>query len=232
MRHLRYLLFLGITYCGWFGHCWAQAPEARNLATDTLQPANASYYLPVSRIRTMSGQTLHVFLRESSSGQGPTLEFTWRHPLTLPRPKAVLIKLAQVRWVVTEGKYYEPVRLAGGEARLLAWRQLAGPRVELFDVAYPKAKAISFVPIAGQAAELLTRRDSSDYHHNWLLRRPGQQFMSLVPDKKKQFAPFMATYLADSPDLAPAIRTQAEGYRHDDVPNLIRRYNQDTNNLK
>lgn len=220
------ILFV-ITCLGWPGHCRAQAPEARNPATDTLQPANASYRLPVTRIGTMGGQTLYVFLRESSSGQGPTLEFTWRHPLTLPRPKLVLIKLAQVRWVITEGKYYEPVRLFRGEAQLLALWWLAGPQLELFDVAWPKAKVISYVPIAGQAADLLARRDSSDYNHNWLLRRPGQQFMSLIPPKKKAFASFLAGYLANRPDLASAIKAQAEGYRYDDVPLLVRLYNRE-----
>ncbi|MDJ0367542.1 hypothetical protein QMK33_20545 [Hymenobacter sp. H14-R3] len=58
------------------------------------------------------------------------------------------------------------------------------------------------------------------------MRRPGQPYMSFVPIKDKVFAPFLASYLADSPGLATPIRAQAEGYRYNDVPRLLRLYNQ------
>jgi hypothetical protein len=48
--------------------------------------------------------------------------------------------------------------------------------------------------------------------------------MTQVPSGKK-FAPFLATFLADAPDLAAAIRTGAEGYRYDDLPKLLNTYN-------
>ena len=214
-----------VTSCA---YATAQAVEARNLATDTLQPANAKYYLPVSRIRTLKGQTLYVFLRESSDGQSKVLEFTWRHPLTLPRPKPVIIKLSQVQWVVMQGNYCEPVRLRKGDVQTLAWRPLAGSPVELFTIAWPKARAISFVPLVGQATDLLAKRDSSDYQNYWLVRRSGQLYMQAVPTKKA-FAPFLAGYLADNPDLATAIRAQARGYGYDDVPHIIQQYNQAAN---
>ncbi|MDJ0363892.1 hypothetical protein QMK33_01910 [Hymenobacter sp. H14-R3] len=123
----------------------------------------------MTRIRTLKGQMPYVFLRESSDGQSKILEFTWRHPLALPRPKPLIIRLSQIKWVVMQGNYYEPVRLLEGDVQTLAWRRLAGPRVELFDIAWPKARAISFVPIVGQAVDLLARRDSSDYQHSWLV---------------------------------------------------------------
>jgi len=209
---------------------WAPGPRAqhvekRSLATDTLQPPNASYRLPLTRLGTTAGQRLYVFLRESSNGQTNVLEFTWRHPLTLPRPKPVTIKLDQVQWLSTSGQYYEPVRLLGTKAQMLAWRRLAGPRVELFDLAWPKSKAISFVPLVGQAAELLARRDSADYNHYWFVRRPGQQLMTFVPTKKN-FATFLADYLIDAPALAAAIRAGALGHRYADVPQLLAGYNQ------
>jgi hypothetical protein len=37
---------------------------------------------------------------------------------------------------------------------------------------------------------------------------------------------FLASYLADSPNLATAIRAQAEGYRNNDAPRLLQLYNQ------
>ena len=49
--------------------------------------------------------------------------------------------------------------------------------------------------------------------------------MTAVPDGKK-FAPFLADYLADAPELAAAIRAGTEGHRYDDVPQLLEAYNQ------
>jgi hypothetical protein len=224
MRFFFKAVILGSAWLGWATHTHAQAAEKRNLATDTLQPANSSYQMPVTRLGTITGQQLYVFLRESSNGQHNVLEFTWRHPLTLPRPKSVTIKLDQVQWVSTGGQYYEPVRLLGTKAQMLAWRRLAGPRVELFDIAWPKSKAISFVPLVGQAADLLVRRDSADYNHYWFLRRPGQQYMTFVPGKK-EFAAFLADYLVDAPALAAAIRAGAAGHRYADMPQLLATYN-------
>ena len=217
-------IVLNSAWLGWVPAAHAQAIEKCDLATDTLQPANASYQLPVTHLGTTSGQRLYVFLRESSNGQHNVLEFTWRHPLTLPRPKPVTIKLDQVQWLRTSGQYFEPVRLLGAKAQMLAWRRLAGPRVELFDIAWPKSKAISFVPLVGQAADLLAHRDSADYNHYWFVRRPGQQYMTLVP-LKKEFAPFLADYLIDAPALAAAIRAGAAGHRYTDVPQLLASYN-------
>jgi hypothetical protein len=224
MRFFFKIFILGSAWLGWATSARAQAAEQRNLATDTLQPANASYHMPVTRLGTTTGQRLYVFLRESSNGQTNVLEFTWRHPLSLPRPKLVTIKLDQVQWLSTSGQYYEPVRLLGTKAQMLAWRRLAGPRVELFDIAWPKNKAISFVPLVGQAADLLARRDSADYNHYWFLRRPGQQYMTFVPTKK-EFAAFLADYLVDAPALAAAIRASAAGHRYADVPQLLASYN-------
>jgi hypothetical protein len=225
MRFLFSFSILGSSLLGLVMQSHAQTSEARTLATDTLQPANATYYMPVTRLRTTGGQLLYVFLRESSSGQTNVLEFTWRHPLTLPRPKPVTIKLEQVQWLSTNGQYYEPVRLVGVKAQLLAWRRSAGPRVELFDIAWPKNKPLSYVPIVGQAADLLGKRDSADYNHYWFVRRPGQQHMTFVPPKK-EFAAFLADYLFDVPALAAAIRAGTIGYGYDDVPRLLRAYNQ------
>jgi hypothetical protein len=229
MRFFFSFCMLGFSLLGLATQTHAQTGEARTLATDTLQPVNTSYYMPVTRLRTTNGQLLYVFLRESSNGQTNALEFTWRHPLTLPRPKPVTIRLDQVQWLSTSGQYYEPVRLVGAKAQMLAWRRLAGPRVELFDIAWPKSKAISYVPLVGQAADLLRRRDSADYNHYWFLRRPGQQHMSFVPPKK-EFAPFLADYLFDASELGAAIRAGTVGYRYDDVPRLLQVYNQGPSN--
>jgi hypothetical protein len=40
----------------------AQTTDPRNLATDTLQPANPKRYHPISRIGTQNGQVLPVFI--------------------------------------------------------------------------------------------------------------------------------------------------------------------------
>lgn len=49
--------------------------------------------------------------------------------------------------------------------------------------------------------------------------------MTQVPDGKK-FAPFLADYLSNAPELAAAIRAGAEGHRYEDVPALLSTYNQ------
>ncbi|MVN75887.1 hypothetical protein GO988_06065 [Hymenobacter sp. HMF4947] len=200
----------------------AQATETHNLATDTIQPANAKYHFPVSRLGTAGGKQLFVFIT-SVSERGNGIEFTWRHPLVLPRPKPVFITSEQLQWVELSGRYYEPVRLPGESAHGLALRLQAGPKVELFDVATPKKG----VPIPVPGAVLWTGVFSSNYNHAWYLRRPGQTTMLAVPEGKK-FAPFLANYLADSPDLAAAIRATTAGHRYDDVPQVLARYNQQT----
>lgn len=202
------------------GQAAAQAGETHNLATDTVQPANAKYHFPVSRLGTAGGKQLYVFIT-SVSERGTGVEFTWRHPLVLPRPKPVFINSEQLQWVELSGRYYEPVRLPGESAHGLALRLQAGPKVELFDVATPKKG----VPIPVPGAVLWTGVFSSNYNHAWYLRRPGQKTMLAVPEGKK-FASFLADYLADAPDLAAAIRAAAAGHRYDDVPQVLASYNQ------
>lgn len=202
----------------------AQTAERRNLATDTLQPANAAYYRPVSRLGTVGGQRLHVFIT-SVSERGTGIEFTWRNPLAMPRPKPVFITSEQLQWVILDGHYYEPIRLAKEAAHGLALRLASGPRVEVFDVATPKKGMPIPLPAPGVTSLLWTGTFSHKYNHAWYLRRPGEKTMTQVPDGKK-FAPFLADYLADAPALSAAIRAGAENHRYDDVPTLLNTYNQ------
>lgn len=202
----------------------AQSPEVHNPAADTLQPANAKYHYPVSRLGTAKGQTLYVFIT-GVSDRGNGIEFTYRNPLTLPRPRPVFITSEQLQWVVLDGGYFEPVRLAGEKATSLARRLTQGARAELFDVATPKKG----VPIPSPTGGLLlwTGMFSNKYNHAYYLRRPGEKLMVQVPDGKK--APlFLADYFADAPDLAAALRMGAgsDGYHYADVPALVARYNQ------
>lgn len=201
----------------------AQTPEARNLATDTLQPTNAKYHYPVSRMGTVKGQQLYVFIT-SVSERGTGIEFTWRNPLSLPRPRPVFITSEQLQWVRLAGGYYEPVRLAGKPAHNLGRRLADGPRAELFDVATLKKG----VPIPSPTGGVLlwTGLFSEKYNHAYYLRRPGEKTMAPVPEGKKA-VPFLAIYFADAPDLAAAVRLGAgsEGYRFDDTPALVVRYN-------
>ncbi|QKG53860.1 hypothetical protein [Hymenobacter sp. BRD67] len=203
----------------------AQTTEARNLATDTLQPANAKYHFPVSRLGTAGGKQLYVFITNVSE-RGNGLEFTWRNPLVLPRPKPVFITSEQLQWVELSGKYYEPVRLPGESAHGLALRLLVGPRVEVFDVATPKKGVPVPLPVPGAVLVpvVWTGAFGDKYNHAWYLRRPGATTMTAVPEGKK-FAPFLADYLADSPEVAAAIRAGAEGHRYANVPQLLDAYN-------
>lgn len=213
------LLFVGAVLAS-TARLAAQTSEVRNLATDTLQPENASYYHAVSQIGTMGGKRLYVFL--DNFGVAPNLlEFTWRNPMTLPRPKLVRIKTEQIKWVRTEGVVYEPVRASGQETGVLAMRVSNGPRLALFDVATLK-KGIP-IPLAG-GGFIWTRAFSSSYNHAWYVRYPGETVMRAVP-KGRDFAPFAAALLGDASELAVAIQAKAEGHQHDDMPQLIDRYN-------
>jgi hypothetical protein len=205
----------------------AQTTEPRNLATDTLQPANAAYYRPVSRLGTVGGKQLYVFITNVSE-RGTGIEFTWRNPLAMPRPKPVFITSEQLQWVRLDGHYHEPIRVAKEAAHGLALRLAAGPRVEVFDVATPKKGVPIPLPLPGGGGSLLwTGTFRNKYNHAWYLRRPGEKTMTAVPDGK-QFAPFLADYLADAPELSTAIRARVEGHRYEDVPALLSTYNQST----
>jgi hypothetical protein len=219
------LFLLSSLLLGFFSYAVAQAPETRNLAVDTLQPANAKLHYPVSRFGSVGGTVFYVFIT-SVSERGNGLEFTWRNPLVLPHPKPVFITSEQLQWVRLDGQYSEPVRLAGEKAHGLAVRLLDGPRVELFDVATPKKGVPIPLPVPGALLVPIIRVGGKDkFNHDWYLRRPGEKTMTAVPAGKK-FSPFLADYLTDVPDLATAIRTGAEGYRYDDLPQLLRTYNQ------
>ncbi|MFD1873726.1 hypothetical protein [Hymenobacter bucti] len=225
VRSLLLSLLTGGALLGGASRAAAQTAEPRNLATDTLQPANAAYYRPVSRLGTVGGQQLHVFITNVSE-RGTGIEFTWRNPLAMPRPKPVFITSEQLQWVRLDGHYYEPVRVAKAAAHGLALRLATGPRVEVFDVATPKKGVPIPLPVPGGGGGLLwTGAFSAKYNHAWYLRRPGEKTMAPVPDGK-QFAPFLADYLADAPDLAAAIRAGAAGHRYEDVPALLSTYNQ------
>jgi hypothetical protein len=202
----------------------AQSPEARSLATDTLQPASAKYHFPVSQLGTAGGQKLYVFVTNVSE-RGNGVEFTYRNPLVLPRPKPVFITSEQLQWVRLSGQYYEPVRLPGKEAHSLALCLQTGPRVELFDVATAKKGVPIPLPMQGGLVPIIwTGAFGDKYNHAWYLRRPGEKTMTPVPDGKK-FAPFLAAYLADAPTLASAILAKADKHGYDDVPSLLTIYN-------
>jgi hypothetical protein len=203
----------------------AQSPVVRNLATDTLQPAQAKYHYPVSRLGTAGGQQLYVFITNVSE-RGNGVEFTYRNPLVLPRPKPVFITSEQLQWVRLGGQHYEPVRLPGKEAHGLALRLQTGPRVELFDVATLKKGVPIPLPMPGGGFTpiLWTGSFHEKYNHAWYLRRPGEKTMTQIPDGKK-FAPFLAAYLGDSPTLAATILAKTDKYGYDDAPSLLATYN-------
>jgi hypothetical protein len=202
----------------------AQRTEVRNPATDTVQPASAKYRYPVSQLGTAGGQTLYVFIT-SVSERGNGVEFTYRNPLVLPRPKPVFITCEQMQWVRLSGQYYEPVRLPGKEAHDLALRLQTGPRVELFDVATLKKGVPIPLPVPGGIVPIIwTGGFREKYNHAWYLRRPGEKTMTQIPDGKK-FAPFLAAYLADAPALAAAILAKTNKHGYDDVPSLLTTYN-------
>lgn len=224
MRFFLLALLTSSALLGGASRAAAQTAEPRNLATDTLQPANAAYYRPVSRLGTVGGQQLYVFIT-SVSERGTGIEFTWRNPLAMPRPKPVFITSEQLQWARLDGHYYEPIRVAQEKAHGLALRVAAGPRVELFDVATPKKGIPIPLPAPGITSLLWTGTFSNKYNHAWYLRRPGEKTMTQVPDGKK-FAPFLADYLGDAPELAAAIRTGAENHHYEDVPALLNTYNQ------
>jgi hypothetical protein len=203
----------------------AQSPAVHNPAVDTVQPASAKYQYPVSRLGTAGGQTLYVFITNVSE-RGNGVEFTYRNPLVLPRPKPVFITSEQLQWVLLGGQHYEPVRLPGKEAHGLALRLQTGPRVELFDVAILKKGVPIPLPMPGGGFTpiLWTGSFHEKYNHAWYLRRAGEKTMTQIPDGKK-FAPFLAAYLGDSPTLAASILAKADKYGYDDVPDLLATYN-------
>ena len=201
----------------------AQAPETHNPATDTIQPAEAKLHYPVSRFGSVGGKEYYVFIT-SVSERGNGIEFTWHNPLVLPHPKPVFITSEQLQWVQLNGNYCEPVRLPGEKAHGLAVRLQTGPKVEVFDVATPKKGVPIPVPLPGGGALFFWTGSGNKFNHDWYLRHPGEKHMTQVPGGKK-FAPFLATYVADVPELAAAIRTGAEGYRYDDLPKLLTTYN-------
>ena len=144
--------------------------------------------------------------------------------MTLPRPKPLIIKMAGVQWVRTGNVYYEPVHLLGQLYSGRAPRILAGPWVELFDVATLKRGVPIPLPVPGSGL-IWTGAFSSKYNHTWFLCRPSPTGLVQVPSGK-QFAPFLAEYLTDASALATAIRAGAEGHRHADVARLLEAYNQ------
>lgn len=221
---LKYCL-LGSVLLGGASQALAQAAEARNPATDTLQPADAKLSYPLTRFGSVGGKQYTVFVT-SISERGNGLEFTWRNPLVLPRPKPVFITSEQLQWVRLDGQYYEPVRLPGEHAHDLARRLAAGPRVEVFDVATPKKGVPIPIPLPGALfTPVVWTGSGNKFNHDWYLRRPGEKTMTSVPRGKK-FAPFLASYLADAPTLASAVRAEAEGHHYDDLPTLVGRYNE------
>ncbi|RZK23312.1 MAG: hypothetical protein EOO56_05575 [Hymenobacter sp.] len=217
--------FLSTLLLGSAGHAAAQTAETHNPATDTLQPAEAKLHYPVSHFGSVGGKQFYVFIT-SVSERGNGLEFTWRNPLVLPHPKPVFITSEQLQWVRREGQYYEPVRLPGEKAHGLALRLQAGPRVEVFDVATPKKGVPIPIPLpSGGGSFFWTGSLGNKFNHDWYLRRPGEKTMTQVPSGKK-FASFLASYLADAPALVAAINSGAEGYRYDDLPQLLHTYNE------
>jgi len=197
----------------------AQAPINQQLATDTLRPAGAKA-LPLLRIGTTGGQTLYVFHAETKP-DASGLYFTYRHPLTLPRPRLVLITTDKIRWLRWGTAYYEPIRLAGTKTGSLAERVVDGPAVELFDYATAKRGVPIPLPVGGVVMTgSLFKKDP--YNHDYYLRRPGEPTMTRVPEGKK-FAPFLMGYLRPGLPLLDSVRQEANGYRFADLPRLLAR---------
>jgi hypothetical protein len=225
-------LLIGIGLLGDASLAAAQTTEPRNLATDTLQPANPQRYHPVSRIGTRDGRMLFVFITElDMAGKG--VGFTYRHPLTLPRPQLVFLPSDQIAWLLVNGHYYEPIRQLGQPANGPALRLQAGPRVALFEVPTLNQQRVNkkLYKQWGPPSGLLpfyfywAPPFGSYFTHTYYLRRAAEATMVLVPSGLG-FAAFLADYLADSPELSAAIRAGTEGHRYEDVPALLNTYNQ------
>jgi hypothetical protein len=224
MRHFCHFLSASALALCCIARASAQSPAVHNPAIDTVQPASAKYQYPVSQLGTAGGQRLYIFITNVSE-RGNGVEFTYRNPLVLPRPRPVFITSEQLHWVRLGSQYYEPVRLPGKEAHDLALRLQTGPRAELFDVATLKKGVPIPLPVPGGLVPILwTGTFREKYKHAWYLRRPGEKTMTQIPDGKK-FAPFLAAYLGDSPSLAAAILAKADKHGYDDVPALLTTYN-------
>lgn len=207
-----------------FADAAAQSAEVHNPATDTLQP-KGGYYVPPALLCTSSGKVHYGFMDEANAVPYG-FYFTWRHPLSLPRPKPVVVKYTQVRWVRSKGRYFVPLHLPGRPFIGLIERRVAGPRLELFEQRAYEPGLIGVVPFVGLASIVhATAKDITNTWY-WYLRAPGDSTMTqLFSDKT--LGPTLASFLRAAPALADSVR-QAElsGTRlYQDIPRLIVRYN-------
>jgi hypothetical protein len=207
-----------------FADATAQSGEVHNPATDTLQP-KGGYYVPPVLLCTSSGKLHYGFMNEAKA-ELDGFYFTWRHPLSLPRPKPVLIKYTQVRWVRGHGRMLVPLHLPGRSFLGLIERRVAGPHLELLEQKFYEPGLVGAVPFVGVVA--FGRASSKGITNRWLwyLRATSDSTMTVLPSGK-ECGPTLAGFLRATPSLADSVRqADLSGTRlYRDIPRLLIRYN-------
>ncbi|MBF9223719.1 hypothetical protein [Hymenobacter ruricola] len=212
--------------CFSFANAAAQSAEVHHPATDTLQP-KSGYYVPPVLLCTSKGK-LHYGFMNDGTAELEGFYFTWRHPASLPRPKPVLIKYTQVRWVRRRGRELVPLHLPGRPFVGLVERRVAGPHLELFEQRSYEGGWLEVVPLVGAVSHIRAATKGITDSWYWYLRVPGpgdSTMTVLLPGK--QFGPMLADFLRATPALADSVRrAELSGTRlYQDIPRLIARYN-------
>jgi len=222
MRYIKSALSALLLFA--FADAAAQSAEVHHPATDTLQP-KGGYYVPPVLLCTSSGKLHYGFMNEAKA-ELDGFYFTWRHPASLPRPKPVLIKYTQVRWVRSRRHELVPLHLPGRPFNGLIERRVVGPQLELFEQRAYEPGLIGVVPFVGLASIGHASANNITNTWYWYLRAPGDSTMTPL-FSGKTFGPTLADFLRAAPALADSVRrAEWSGTRlYQDIPHLIVRYN-------
>lgn len=165
-----------------------------------------------------------MYLPHAVNGFEKFIDFCETHPEVRPYPKTKHISVDKIHCMTVRGQYFETLHSDEGKSlRILAPRLVEGP-VELFNFSegksVPPVLPIAAIASMGAASTVILLGINYTSNH-WYLRRNGK----LIEVKRSKFTEQVAAYLQDAPDLAQKVEARAQGYRYQDMPQIITEYN-------
>ncbi|MBG8553108.1 hypothetical protein [Hymenobacter guriensis] len=175
----------------------------------------------LAMLKMADGRAARAYFPVNRLGFEKAIDYFPTNPKVRPFPKIKYLDVDQLASATIRGYYYENMR-AAGEPDVLAVRLIEGP-VELFALRGTAASKVPVLlsPVSALASVAALGLMAVD-NNRWFLRRNGQ----LVAITHGKFRPFMTEYTADCPALSEQVRTGIKGFQHNDMPEIIRLYNE------
>mgnify|MGYP006899137784 CR=1 FL=1 len=144
-------------------------------------------------------------------------------PAQIPPPPLKAVSIDRLKGMTVDGHQLETLYLKGKPLRVMTENMAAPGPLEIFGYAITKNNMPIPIPLPGPMPLLIPTGTHDKYY--WYVRQAGGELQE-VPRSGKQFAEFMSKAFAAQPALAARIQQRSKGAEFDDMPELVKEYNE------